>query len=130
MPLEGVSRGFKDISFSFQSHPITGDLITLSNENAIARSLRNLVLTAYTERLFNRDIGCNVKQSLFENIDIATGAVIENSITATIENNEPRVNLIRVIAQPDVNNNTFVVTVNYEIVGLSQATQEINFVLE
>jgi len=130
MPLEGVSRGFKDISFSFQSHPITGDLITLSNENAIARSLRNLVLTAYTERLFNRDIGCNVKQSLFENIDIATGAVIENSITATIESNEPRVNLIRVIAQPDVNNNTFVVTVNYEIVGLSQATQEINFVLE
>jgi len=130
MPLEGVSRGFKDISFSFQSHPITGDLITLSNENAIARSLRNLVLTAYTERLFNRDIGCNVKQSLFENIDVATGAVIENSITATIESNEPRVNLIRVIAQPDVNNNTFVVTVNYEIVGLSQATQEINFVLE
>lgn len=130
MPLEGVSRGFKDISFSFQSHPITGDLITLSNENAIARSLRNLVLTAYTERLFNRDIGCNVKQSLFENIDVATGAVIENSITATIENNEPRVNLIRVIAQPDVDNNTFVVTVNYEIVGLSQATQEINFVLE
>lgn len=130
MPLEGVSRGFKDISFSFQSHPITGDLITLSNENAIARSLRNLVLTAYTERLFNRDIGCNVKQSLFENIDIATGAVIENSITATIESNEPRVNLIRVIAQPDVDNNTFVVTVNYEIVGLSQATQEINFVLE
>jgi len=130
MPLEGVSRGFKDISFSFQSHPITGDLITLSNENAIARSLRNLVLTAYTERLFNRDIGCNVKQSLFENIDVATGAVIENSITATIESNEPRVNLIRVIAQPDVDNNTFVVTVNYEIVGLSQATQEINFVLE
>jgi len=130
MPLEGVSRGFKDISFSFTSHPLTGDLITLSNENAIARSLRNLVLTGFTERLFNQDLGCDVKQSLFENIDLATGSIIETHIRATIQNYEPRVRIIKVIAEPDVDNNSFVVTLRYQIVGLSQVTQEINFVLE
>jgi hypothetical protein len=47
MPLEGISRGFKDISFSFQTHPLTGDLITLSNETAIARSLQNLSILVF-----------------------------------------------------------------------------------
>lgn len=130
MPLKTVSRGFKDISFSFKSHPLTGDLITTSNENAIARSLRNLVLTGYSERLFNQNIGCNVKQSLFEFIDNATGSIIETHISSTIKNNEPRVNLNKVIAEPDVDNNNFNVTVRYEIVGLPSNTQEITFALE
>lgn len=130
MPLKTVSRGFKDISFSFKSHPLTGDLITTSNENAIARSLRNLVLTGYSERLFNQNIGCNVKQSLFEFIDNATGSIIETQISSTITNNEPRVSLNKVIADPDVDNNNFNVTVRYEIVGLPSNIQEITFALE
>jgi phage baseplate assembly protein W len=130
MPLEGVSRGFKDISFSFQAHPLTGDLITLSNENAIARSLRNLVLTGLTERLFNPDLGCNIKQSLFENIDFPTASIIETHVRAVILNYEPRVSLTKVDVTPDVDNNSFNVTVRYQIVGITQSTQEINFALE
>lgn len=130
MPLERVSRGFKDISFSLKSHPLTGDLITLSNENAIARSLRNLVLTGLTERLFNPDLGCNIKQSLFENIDFLTGSIIETHVRATIVNYEPRVQLTMVEAIPDVDNNNFNIVIRYQIVGISQSTQEINFALE
>jgi phage baseplate assembly protein W len=130
MPLEGISRGFKDISFSFRPHPITGDLIALFNENAIARSLRNLVLTSLSERVFDQRLGCDVKQSLFENIDVITGSIIETHIRTTINNYEPRANIIDIIIEPDVDNNNFDVRISYQIIGLSQATQEINFVLE
>jgi phage baseplate assembly protein W len=130
MPLEGISRGFKDISFSFQTHPLTGDLITLSNETAIARSLQNLINTGISERLFNQDLGCNVKQSLFENIDIATGSIIETYVTSTIKSYEPRVSLKQVSAIPDPDNNNFNIIVTYEIVGLPSNEQEITFALE
>ena len=69
MPLERVSQGFKDISLSFQTNPLTGDLIALKNESAIARSVRNIVLTLPGEKFFDEDFGSRISKSLFENID-------------------------------------------------------------
>jgi len=57
VPLERVSRGFKDLSMSFQNNPLTNDLIALKNENAIARSIRNIVFTVPGEKFFNEDFG-------------------------------------------------------------------------
>ena len=62
------SRAFKDISLSFKKHPVTNDIISLTNENAIKRSVRNLVETINEERFFNPLIGSNVKNSLNYNI--------------------------------------------------------------
>ena len=58
MPVERVSRGFKDISLSFKPHPITRDVIPLKNESAISRAVKNLVLTHLQDRPFNPFLGC------------------------------------------------------------------------
>ena len=64
-----ISRAFKDISLSFTPHPITKDLTILKNENAIKKSVRNLVQTIPTERFFNSALGSEVRDSLFDFVD-------------------------------------------------------------
>ena len=96
MPVERVSKGFKDISTSFQVNPLTYDLIAIKNETAIARSIRNLVLTYQGERFFNPILGSKVSRLLFESVDEITASAIQEEIKTTIENFEPRVNLLSV----------------------------------
>ena len=69
MPLERVSQGFKDISMTFQSNPLNGDIIGIKNENAIARSVRNIVFTLPGEKPFDPDFGSRIYKTLFENLD-------------------------------------------------------------
>jgi len=125
-----LSRGFKDISFSFVPHPVTKDLPVLSNERAIARSVRNLVETIPTERFFSPYLGTDIRKSLFENFTPDLDMVIEDQIKETVETFEPRVdNLkVQVNAQPDLN--SFEVIVFFDIVGLDVPTQSFNFLLE
>ena len=130
MPLERVSRGFKDISMSFRVNPLNYDLIALNNESAIARSIRNLVLTYPGERFFDENLGSRVSQSLFENIDNITASIIKDEIENTIRNYEPRVNLIDVKVSPDYGNNEFNVTVKYSIVGIDVLPQQLSFALQ
>ena len=130
MATKRLSRGFKDISFSFVPHPVTKDISVLTNERAIARSVRNLVETIPTERFFSPYLGTDIRKSLFENFTPDLDMVIEDQIKETVETFEPRVdNLqIQVNAQPDVN--SFEVTVFFDIVGLDVPTQSFNFLLE
>jgi len=130
MPLERVSRGFKDISMSFQSNPLNYDLIALNNESAIARSIRNLVLTYPGERFFDENLGSRVSQSLFDNIDEITASIIRDEIENTIKNYEPRVDLINVIVSPNYDNSEFYVTVEYAIVGIDVLPQQLSFALQ
>tara|TARA_B100000287_G_scaffold393542_1_gene406861 strand:- start:2928 stop:3329 length:402 start_codon:yes stop_codon:yes gene_type:complete len=130
VPLERVSQGFKDISMSFQSNPLNNDLIGLKNENAIARSLRNIVFTLPGEKFFNESFGSRITESLFENIDDITAAVIVDEISESIKNYEPRVNLVDVEAFPNYDNNSFDVVVTYDVVGAEIPTQELSFVLQ
>jgi phage baseplate assembly protein W len=130
MPLERVSKGFKDLSMSFQVNPLNYDLIALKNENAIARSIRNLVLTYPGERFFNENLGSRVSRSLFENIDEISASVIKDEIENTIQNYEPRVILIDVIVEPDYDNNEFNVTINYRIIGIDVLPQQLSFALQ
>ena len=96
MPVERVSRGFKDISMSFKINPINSDLIATKNETAIARSVRNLVFTRPGEKFFNPNLGSKVYESLFDNMDEVSASVVEDDIKDTIDNYEPRVRLISV----------------------------------
>ena len=130
MPLERVSPGFKDISMSFQSNPLNADLIGLKNENAIARSVRNIVFTLPGEKFFEEDFGCRISASLFENMDSITANQIKDEITESIENFEPRVNLLEVEVIADFDNNQFDVLIIYEIIGTNVPVQELQFALQ
>ena len=130
MPLERVSQGFKDISMTFQANPLNEDLIALKNANAIARSVRNIVFTTPGEKFYEPSFGSRITESLFENIDEITASVIIDEIRESIENYEPRVELIDVKAFPNYDNNAFDVTIVYEIVGIEIPAQELQFVLQ
>ena len=130
MPLERVSQGFKDISMTFQSNPLNNDLIGLKNENAIARSVRNIVFTLPGEKFFDEDFGSSISQSLFENIDEISAAEIVDEIEQSLINYEPRINLLNVRAFPNFDNNQFDVRIIYEIIGASVPPQELQFALQ
>jgi phage baseplate assembly protein W len=130
MPVERVSRGFSDISMSFQTNPINYDLIALKNESAIARSIRNLVLTYPGERFFNDTLGSKVSRVLFDNIEEISASVIRDEIENTINNYEPRVDLIEVFVEPNYDNAEFNVTINYRIVGIDVLPQQLSFALQ
>ena len=129
MPLERVKQGYKDLSMSFKSNPLTNDLIGLKNESAIARSIRNLVFTLPGERFFDQDFGSDVSASLFENIDAVTAITIRDDIEYMIKMHEPRVELLDVQSLPNYDNNQFDVVVVYKIRGSSNPPQELEFVL-
>jgi len=125
-----VSRAFKDISLSFDPHPITKDLPVLKNENAIRRSVRNLVQTIPGERFFNPLLGSSVYESLFDLYDFGTSTLIEQEIITTLENFEPRVANVQVQVDPRPDQNNLDVTIFFDIVGQELPPQEFSFILE
>lgn len=130
MPIERVSQGFKDISMTFQANPLNQDLIVLKNENAIARSVRNIVFTVPGEKFFQENFGSRISESLFENIDEISALEIKDEITESINRFEPRVKLISVDAIPDYEGNAFNVLIVYEIIGIDTPAQQLEFVLQ
>lgn len=130
MPLERVSQGFQDLSMSFKANPLNYDLIAIKNETAIARSVRNIVLTNPGEKFFQPYFGTSISNSLFENMDELTASTIKNRIELSIENFEPRVKLVEVVVNPDYDNNTFDVTIYYNIIGINAETQGLSFALQ
>ena len=129
MPVERVSRSFKDLSMSFKANPLNDDLITLKNESAIARSIRNIVFTSPGEKFFNPDFGSNISKVLFENIDEISAIQIKEEIELSIKNFEPRVRLTEVEINPNYDNNQFDVTINYKITGIDVPPQQLEVVL-
>ena len=130
MPLERVSQGFKDVSMTFQRHPLTSDILALKNESAIARSVRNIVFTVPGEKFFDEDFGSRISQSLFENINDISANIIRNEIKSSLKLYEPRVNVREVEVNPNFDQNEFNVTIIYEIIGADVPAQELQFVLE
>ena len=130
MPVERISRGFKDISMSFEVNPINEDLITIKNNTAIARSIRNLVLTTPGERFFNEDLGSRVSEVLFDNLDEISASSIRDEIEETIIKFEPRVKLKDVLVKPNYDNHEFDVTVIYDVIGIEALPQQLNFALQ
>jgi phage baseplate assembly protein W len=130
VPLERISQGFKDISMTFKRHPLTNDLIALKNEQAISRSLRNIVFTVPGEKFFDESFGSKISQSLFENVDDISASLIVDEIRQSITNYEPRVDLLDVKAEPNFDNNEFNVRIVYNIIGADVPPQDLQFVLQ
>jgi phage baseplate assembly protein W len=130
VPVQRISKTFKDISMSFKVNPLNDDLIAIKNQTAIARSLRNLVLTAPGERFFNENLGSNVNNLLFENMDDVTASSIKDEIQNTINNYEPRVKLLKTQVSPNFETLEFDVVIKYEIIGVEAQPQQLSFALE
>ena len=131
MAVKRISRAFKDINLSFEPHPVTKDLTVLRNENAIKRSVRNIVQTIPTERFFNSIIGSDVRNLLFDNfVDFGTASAIEDQITIAIQNFEPRVDNLQVNVVPRPDQNEFTVNVLFDIIGQEFPAQDFTFILQ
>ena len=131
MAVKRISRAFKDINLSFSPHPVTKDLTVLRNENAIKRSVRNIVQTIPTERFFNSILGSDVRGLLFDNfVDFGTASVIEDQIKIAIENFEPRVDNLQVNVNPKPDDNEFEVNVLFDIIGQEFPAQDFTFILQ
>ena len=124
------SKAFKDISLSFDPHPVTKDLPVIINERAIVRSVRNLVETIPTERFFDSNLGTNIRELLFENMTASSVMIIEDMVRNTVRNYEPRVGDIGVEVDAIPDSNTLNVKVLFEIVGLEAPLQSFDFILE
>ena len=129
MPTQRVSKSFKDLSMSFKFNPLSGDLITLKNENAIARAVRNIVSTTPGEKFFNPEFGSSIGEILFENVDDITAVSIQDEIKNCLGNYEPRVELIDVFVDPNFDENQFDVTITYRIIGVDLPPSQLDFAL-
>ena len=130
MAVKRISKAFKDISLSFEPHPVTKDITVIKNANAIKRSIRNIVQTIPGERFFNPILGSDLRNSLFDFVDFGTASVIQKEITTAIENFEPRVYNLQVEATAIPDNNEFEVNIYFDIIGQEFPTQEFTFMLE
>lgn len=108
---------FSDLDLDFDIHPNTKKLNVVSGPAAVARSLRHLIMTSHYERKFHPEIGCTIRNSLFDLILDSTAFTIRNSIVQVVENFEPRVQLdgVQVIADPG--SNRYEVIVRYFIIN-------------
>jgi phage baseplate assembly protein W len=130
MPVQRQSKQFKDIQSSFQVSPLTYDLLALKNENAIARSVKNLVLTSPGERFFEPELGSRVNSLLFEPLDDIIASEVRDEIENVINRFEPRVDLQDVTVSADFDNGELNVTITYNIIGIEAQAQQLTFALQ
>ena len=130
MAIKRISRAYKDISLSFAPHPVSNDLKVLKNENAIRRSVRNIVQTIPTEKFFNPLFGSDVYRSLFDFVDFGTASNIQGQIEIALDNYEARIDNVIVEVDPHPDLNSFEVIVTYDIIGQEFPSQEYSFLLE
>jgi len=127
---EPISRGFRDISLSFTRHPVTNDITVIRNEDAIKKSVVNLVRTQVNERFFNSFLGTTLGTTLFELINEESFEFLEDEIEVLLRNFEPRIAVTRVFSQGQVDSNSVFIQIEYDIVGLPLPTQSIEFLLQ
>ena len=106
---------YKDIDISLQKNPLTGDIYSITDNDAVKRSVRLLVLTSLGEKLFHPEIGSAVYSSLFENLDASTTLVIQRTIQDALNNWEPRVKLLKVQVDPLADQNSVNVSIYFYI---------------
>ena len=124
-----AARAFKDINLSFKRHPVTNDVVTIRDEDAIKRSVRNIIFTILGEKPFEPEFGSVINDALFElNTDL-NEIRISDEIKNSLENYEPRISGISVSVSVYPDSNEMNCTVQYDITGLPVPQQEVNVLL-
>lgn len=125
-----ISRKFKDISLSFTRNPVTNDVLSLNDADAIKKSVTNLVRTRVGERFFRRLIGTRVENSIFELQVPELASSLEMEIKTLLKNYEPRIKLSSVLVTFPEESNELNIRISYDIIGLAITTQAIDFILQ
>ena len=124
-----ASRTFKDINLSFKRHPVTNDVLTVSDEDAIKRSVKNIIFTILGEKPFSPEFGSIVNESLFE-LNTNLGEVrVSDEIKQSLLNYEPRIDSVEVTTTIYPDSNELNCTVQYDIIGIPAPTQEVDVLL-
>ena len=124
-----ASRAFKDINLSFKRHPVTNDVVVIRDEDAIKRSVKNIIFTILGEKPFEPNFGSVINDALFD-LDTNLNEIrIQDEITSSLKEYEPRISniIVTVTVAPDTNEMNC--TVQYDIVGLSTPPQEVDVLL-
>jgi len=129
-PEKRSNRIYKDLNLNFSRHPITGDIATLSDVDAVKRSVRNLVNTNFYERPFHPEIGSNIRASLFEPVSPIIAEMLSKHVEDLINNFEPRVELASVTAFGDIDNNQYNINIEFYLLNSPDGLQEINLFLQ
>jgi len=125
-----ASRAFKDINLSFKRHPVTNDVVAIRNEDAIKRSVKNIVFTILGEKPFDPTFGSVMNDSLFELSTNLSEISISDEIKSSLSRFEPRINNVIVTASMYPDSNEMNCTVQYDIIGLSAPTQSVEVILQ
>ena len=124
-----ASRAFKDINLSFKRHPVTNDVVTIRDEDAIKRSVKNIIFTILGEKPFEPNFGSVMNQSLFDLNTNLSEIKVSDEIKASLDNYEPRIDNINVSVSILADSNEMNCTVQYDIVGIPAPTQTVAVLL-
>ena len=124
-----ASRTFKDINLSFKRHPVTNDLVVIKNEDAIKKSVKNIIFTILGEKPFEPRFGSVINQALFDLTTTYDEILIQDEIKSSILKFEPRITNLVVTTTVYPDSNELNCTVQYDIVGLPAPTQEVDVLL-
>ena len=124
------SRIYRDLNLNFTANPVTGDVATVTDVNAVKRSVRNLLLTNHYDRPFHPEIGSNIPALLFENFGPITGNQLSRTIEEMISNFEPRARVETVECFPVPDTNTYDVKIYFYVENLPAELHELQTILE
>ena len=124
-----ASKAFKDINLSFKRHPVTNDLVVIKNEDAIKKSVKNIIFTILGEKPFEPNFGSVINESLFDLNTNLSEVRVSDEIRSSLLNYEPRIDNIEVTVSVYPDSNEMNCTVQYDIVGIPAPTQEVDVLL-
>ena len=124
-----ASRAFKDINLSFKRHPVTNDVLTIRDEDAIKRSVKNIIFTILGEKPFEPNFGSVINESLFDLSTNLNEVRISDEIKSSLLNYEPRISNVTASVTISPDSNEMNCTVQYDIVGIPAPTQTVDVLL-
>ena len=120
--MANITNIYSDIDFTFTKKPVTKDVALSYDDQAVIRSVRNLLSTKFYERPFNPDLGSNVDALLFELISPITSAALQTEIQNVIENYEPRAKISNIVVTPEPDKNAYNITLSFYIENATTPT--------
>ena len=123
-------RQYRDLDLFFAKTQSSKDVRQVTDIQAVKRSVRNLVLLNHYEKPFHPEIGSGIRDMLFENMSNMTAIILARKIEDVIENFEPRVRLISVRADPNLDRNEYEVTIEFFVVNTPTELVDLTVFLE
>jgi phage baseplate assembly protein W len=124
------TRRYIDLDLFFQRKIPSNDVNTITDVQAVKRSVRNLVLLNPYEKPFHPEISSGVRGMLFELMTPFVAAQLTKKVEDVINNFEPRARLVSVRANPDYDRNAYEVSVEFYVVNTPTELVDLTVMLE